>query len=192
MRRTFILLFGLIILAHTGCTRSNEYHSLIERELATKVRNDTLLMDIRFGMKKRNFFAHCWELNKKGILAEGINNASVHFEFIRFDKEYEVDFYPIFYEGKIFELPVKYKYTAFAPWNPKYSTDTLLLEILNIHKEKYGNDFIEIRSKNQDIGTAYVRVDGNRRISIYKNIHTNSITVLYFDLLSKKKDSLID
>ena len=34
--------------------------------------------------------------------------------------------------------------------------------------------------------TAYVWVDGNRRISVYKNITRNSVTALFFDLTSKK------
>ena len=41
---------------------------------------------------------------------------------------------------------------------------------------------MEIKSK--DKGSAFTRIDGNRRITIHKNIYTNSVDVFYFDLLS--------
>lgn len=194
MRKVKILLvFAILIMGvYSSCKRTSKYHALVERELATNVRNDTLLMDLRFGMNKREFFAHCWELHKKGIFSEGATNTTVHYQFERFGKEYSVDFYPNFHEGKIVELPVEYKYTAFAPWNSKFSIDSLLTEVVNIQKEEYGVDFLEIRPKDKNKGTAYVRVDGNRRISIHKNIVTNAVEVRYFDLLSKKQEASPD
>lgn len=176
-----------------SCSGTNEYRSWVDKELATNVRQDTLLLDLRFGMNKREFFGHSWELHKKGIVSEGVGNTTVHYQIERFGKKYEVDFYPNFYEGKIVDLPVEYKYSAFAPWNPKFSLEPLLQEVLKMHEEKYGNDFMEIKSKDKDKGVAYVRVDGNRRISIYKNPNRNSVTVFYFDLLStKNRNTVLD
>ncbi len=182
MKRSDFIILGLIMLICTTCTQSSEYRLRVERELSRNVKYDTLLLNVRFGMNKREFFAHCWELNKKGFFGEGINNTTVNYTFERYGKEFSVDFYPKFHKGKINELPVEYKYSAFAPWNSKYSIDTLLSEVLVIHKEKYGEDFMEIKSK--DKGSAFTRVDGNRRITIHKNIYTNSVDVFYFDLLS--------
>ncbi len=179
-----ISFFSVFII--TGCTGDSEYRSLVKRELGTNIRKDTLLMDLRFGMDKREFFGHCWELHKKGVIREGVANVTIYFSLERFGKKYDVNFYPNFYEGKIVDLPVIYSYSAFAPWNPEFSLDRLLQEVLEIHMEEYGDDFIEIRSKNNEKGVAYVRVDGNRRISIYKNINKNSVTVFYLDLLSEK------
>ncbi len=173
-----------IILA--GCNDSDKYHKLVEQELATNVRNDTLLQGVRFGMNKREFFAHCWELHKQGVFKEGVANTTVFYEMKRNDKKYRVNFYPNFSEGKISELPVEYTYAAFAPWNSKYSLDLLQKEITDYYIEQYGEDYLEINSKKQDSGAAYVWVDGNRRISVYKNISRNSVMALYFDLSSKK------
>ncbi len=179
-----VIVFLVIVL--TSCNDSGKYHKLVEQELASNIRNDTLLQDIRFGMNKREFFAHCWELNKKGVFKEGSGNATVFYEMEKNDKKFHVNFYPNFSEGKIIELPVEYTYPAFAPWNPKYSLDLLQKEIVDFYVEKYGPDYLEIKSKKADNGVAYVWIDGNRRISIYKNISRNSVTALYFDLSSKK------
>jgi hypothetical protein len=161
---------------------------LVKKELATNNRNDSLLQGIQFGMNRREFFAHCWELNKKGVLNAGAGSTTVFYEMKRENKNYYVNFYPKFSAGKIVELPVEYTYPAFAPWNPKYSLDLLKKEIFNIYKEEYGKDYLEIRSNNKENDTVYVWVNGNRRISLYKNITRNSVNVLFFDLTSKKND----
>ena len=177
----------LIVSILTGCNDSSKYRKLVERELATNIRKDTLLQGIRFGMNKREFFAHCWELHKKGVFKEGVTNSTVFYEMEKNGKKYHVNFYPKFAEGKIVELPIEYTYPAFAPWNPKYSLDMLEKEIRELYKEEFGDDYLEIPSKNEENGTAYVWVDGNRRLSLYKNIMRNSVTALYFDLSSAKE-----
>ena len=141
-------------------------------------------MDLRFGMTKKEFYAHCWDLHKKGLVREGLGGASVHFELRRNNKTYDVNFYPNFYKDKIVSLPVEYRYAAFAPWNPKYNLDTLLMEVLQLYKEEYGDDFLEIYVERDGRGKTFVRVDGNRRISIYKDIVKNKVIVYFFDLLS--------
>ncbi len=52
--------------------------------------------------------------------------------------------------------------------------------------EQYGEDYLEIKSKKQDNSKAYVWIDGNRRISVYKNISRNSVMALYVDLSTIK------
>tara|TARA_B110000503_G_scaffold98356_1_gene147427 strand:+ start:10342 stop:10938 length:597 start_codon:yes stop_codon:yes gene_type:complete len=182
----FITIVVILILFHISCSDSNKYHKLVERELAKDIRNDNLLQGIQFGMNRREFFAQCWELNKKGVFKAGAGNTTVFYELEKNSKKYYVHFYPKFIKGKIVELPVEYTYSAFAPWNPKYSLDMLNVEILDIYKEEYGEDYLEIPSNNMENDTAYVWVDGNRRISVYKNITRNSVTALFFDLTSKK------
>ncbi len=178
---------GCLLIILAGCNDSDKYHKQVEQELATHVRNDTLLQGIRFGMNKREFFAHCWELHKKGVFKEGATNTTVFYEMEMNNKKYRVNFYPNFSDGKISELPVEYTYAAFAPWNSKYSLDLLQKEITDYYREEYGEGYLEIKSKKQDKGKAYVWIDGNRRISVYKNISRNSVMALYFDLTSKKK-----
>ncbi len=186
--RTQLYAITLVVVScvAAGCKDSVTYYKLVERELATNIRNDTLLHGIQFGMNKREFFAHCWELNKKGVYKEGAGNTTVFYEMERNDKKYNVNFYPNFSDGKITELPVEYTYPAFAPWNPKYSIDLLHKEIVELYIEQYGKDYLEIVSKKPDQDIAFVWINGNRRISVYKNVSRNSVIARYFDLSSEK------
>ena len=158
----------------------NEYHQLVEQELEKNIRKDTLFLGLQFGMSAREFFAYCWELNKAGLVSEGFSNMSVLYKLARFEKRYDINFYPNFLNDKIVSLPVDYAYEITAPWNPKYSVDSLFIEVVAMQKELYGNDFLTISDPKR--GEALVRVDGNRRISIFKNIDKNNVTVLFRDL----------
>ncbi len=158
----------------------NEYHQLVEQELEKNIRNDTLFIGLQFGMSAREFFDYCWELNKSGLVSEGFSNMSVLYKLARFGKRYDINFYPNFLNDKIVSLPVDYSYEVTAPWNPKYSVDSLFIEVVAMQKELYGNDFLKIADPKR--GAAFVRVDGNRRISIFKNIDRNNVTVLFRDL----------
>lgn len=183
----WFVIFTITISLVVNCSGGRKYKLLVEKELKTNIRYDTLLKGLKFGMNKREFFAHCWDLHKKGDLKEGFDNISVYFKMERNGKKYDVNFYPNFKNGKISNMPVRYSYQAFAPWNKKYALDSLASEILRMYKEDYGNDFIKVDSNNKQKGIAYVRVDGNRRISIYKDINKNNVIVYYFDLLTVEK-----
>ena len=79
----FIILVIYLVLSAASCSDSSKYRSLVERELAKEVRNDSLLQGIKFGMSRREFFSHCWELNKKGLFKAGAGNTTVFFEMER-------------------------------------------------------------------------------------------------------------
>jgi hypothetical protein len=98
-----------------------------------------------------------------------------------------MNFYPTFVQGKIAEMPVKFAYSGWAPWNKKLSADSLQIDVLTWYKEVYGNDFIAI--KHPERGMAYVKIDGNRRISIFKE-NDLYVWAIFTDLLVRK--DLID
>ena len=171
-----------------GCDRVGEYQALVNKELGTGVKNDTLIHGIRFGMNKREFFAHCWELNKQGVFKEGVFNTSVFYEIVKNEKRYNINFYPKFEQGIITELPLEYTYAAFAPWNSEYTMDKLQSEVVDMYVEKHGEYDLQISSEKSENKIAYVWVQGNQRISIYKDDFRNKVIVLYFDLSSQSRD----
>ncbi len=66
------LLIGLFML--TACSQKKDidkYNSLVKTELASDKRVDSIFFGIHLGMTQRNFYMHCWEMNKKGILTDG-------------------------------------------------------------------------------------------------------------------------
>ncbi len=180
----FMSLSTLLLL--TSC--KHEYQQMVDRELASGVRNDSLFLDIHFGMDKKEFFELCWDLNKKGLLRQGNKNVTVQFDMNIKDKKAIVDFYPDFHQGKIYQMPVTYSYQHWSPWLKHFWSDTLQLELVDIYEKTYG-EFLAI--EHPKLGNAFVRVDGNRRISIYKK-GDQEVRVIFTDLITESKVPKID
>ncbi len=162
-----------------SCQIPSEYDKMVATELAKGIRQDSLFLGIHLGMTSKDFFTHCWELNKQQIIKQGIGNTSVEYDVSRLLRhEGKVNFYPTFYEDKIVEMPVHYKYDAFA-WTDDYSLDTLLVDVLKIMETTYGP---LTKFDHPEKGSVYVRVDGNRRIRVFKNILQDKVSVFFTDL----------
>ncbi|MFP4091976.1 MAG: hypothetical protein ACLFUB_11030 [Cyclobacteriaceae bacterium] len=162
----------------------SEYHRKVEQELASGVRQDSLFLGISFDMDQKAFFGHCWELNKQGLLKQGPENMTIEYKIEDLNYPAKMYFYPEFYKGRIYEMPVSFQYDGWAPWNKNLSADSLQLDVLTLFKERYGNDFMEV--KHPEKGVAYVKVDGNRRISIFTNDDIK-VNVLFTDLLLEEE-----
>jgi len=179
----------IAILLVNGCTPKTKYDRMLKQELASGIRHDSLFMGLYLGMPVKEFYTRCWQLNMKGLIRQGTRNMTVAYQ-IKDELKYpaSVDFYPEFTE--ISEMPVRYIYNGWAPWNKKLSADSLQVQVLKWCEKQYGDNFIEV--KHPDKGIAFVKINGNRRISIFKE-NDMSVWVVYTDLLAKKesKDSII-
>lgn len=182
MNKVFIptLLFVCIASFYT-CNRPSEYHQMVIREQAKGVRHDTLFFDISLGMTSEDFYAHCWNLNKQGLIRQGASNTTVYYQVKDFKYPTGMDFYPAFYKDKIYEMPVVFSYDGWVPWNKSQHADSLKIEVLELMEEWFGTGFIEIENPNLNGGNAFVKVDGNRRISIY-NVDETKVYVDFVDL----------
>ena len=182
-------LFAVVLTITCSCTSSGteQYAKLVKKELAEGKRVDSLFLGIHFGMTSKEFYGYCWELNKKGLITDGNNNTAVLYKI---DKELRypasMNFYPDFYENKVAVMRVGFQYNAWAPWNKAQFSDSLLPDVLKMYKKWYpeGNDFIKIVDKTK--GTIYVKVDGNRRITI-GIFNDMLVKVDYTDLLVEQK-----
>jgi hypothetical protein len=187
--RSCVFIF-LILIIEAGCNSDNfkTYKKLENKELASGKRDDSLFMGIYLGMASKNFYVHCWQLNKAGIFTDGENNTSVLYHLKNNELKYlaSMNFYPDFKNGKIYKMRATFNYDAFAPWNKYTSSDFLLLDVLKLFKTWYpkGSPFMEIKDKNR--GTIYVKVDGNRRITVGK-YDDMRVKVDYTDLLIEKE-----
>lgn len=170
MRKGSFRLIALIMISSAfiyGCTLRSRYESRLKHELARGVRNDSLFMGLYFGMPEKKFYLHCWNLNQKGRIKQGESNTTVQYD-LKKELKYpaSMDFYPNFNEGRIFEMPVRFKYTGWAPWNKKLSSDNLQNDVLRWYKKTYGGPFLKV--KHPERGYAFVNINGNRRITIFK------------------------
>lgn len=177
-------IFSLILISTfliSGCSQKAKYDRRLKQELASGVRNDTLFMGIYFGMGQKEFYTHCWKLNQQGLIKQGLRNTTVEYK-LKNELKYPatMDFYPEFAQTKIFEMPVRFVYDGWAPWNTKLSADSLQQNILKWYETQYGNGFMEVKHSKR--GIAYVKLDGNRRISIFKENDTY-VWAIFTDML---------
>jgi hypothetical protein len=136
------------------------------QELASGVRYDSLFMGIYLGMSEKEFYTHCWKLNKEGLIRQGSANLSVAYQTGgELKHPATMNFYPVFEDGKIVEMPVRFTYNGWAPWNKELSSEKLAEDIHDWYEKVYGEGFITV--KHPERGKAFVKIDGNRRITIF-------------------------
>ena len=158
-----VLIAGLII---NGCSPRSKYERKLKHELASEVRYDSLFMGIYLGMPEKDFYTHCWNLNREGLIKQGSSNTTVENE-LKDELNYPatMNFYTEFFQNKIYEMPVQFLYNGWSPWNKKLSSDNLIEDVLKLYETIYGDNFIKVIHPKR--GIAYVKVNGNRRITIF-------------------------
>jgi len=179
-----ILLSSMVVLVN--CSNKFNYDKMVEEGLSSGVRYDSLFLGISLGMTDSAFFAHCWKLNKENKVYQGSGNTSVLYKLREKELSYEatMNFYPEFVKGKISKMPVVFSYEGWAPWNKELSVDMLLQDVLNLLTDWYGDGYMEI--KKEETKLVYIKVDGNRRITLYKK--DESSVVVFFTDLSVEND----
>ncbi len=186
MKKTLSLLAFILIVGYifSGCSPKAEYEKRLKRELASGIRNDSLFMGLYLGMPDKDFYTRCWKLNKQGLIKQGGNNTTVEYQ-MRNELKYptQMDFYPSFVDNKISEMPVRFVYSGWAPWNKELTSEKLQADVLSWFKQVYGDDFIEIQHPEK--GMAYVNISGNRRISIFKEDELH-VWAVFTDMLVTK------
>lgn len=157
----------------------SEYERMVATEMASGEQQDSLFLGIQFGMSSKEFYAHCWELNKKQLIKEGPQNMTVEYKLEdELRQEGHMYFYPDFKDDKIHEMPVTFSYDAF-PWSNEASLDTLHQDVVQLMEDWYG-ELTEILHPEK--GSVLVRVDGNRRIRVFRDPRANKVKVVFTDL----------
>jgi hypothetical protein len=191
MKRTIVyFLLATAIIACGTDDGYSEYKKMLDKETASGKRVDSIFMGIYLGMTSKQFYAHCWEMNKKGIFTDGLNNSAVLYKIDSAEAGHpaSMNFYPDFTDNKISKMRVSFQYDAWAPWNKHLSADSLLPQVLKLYKKWYkeGNPFVKVNDKQK--GTVYVKVDGNRRITIGAT-DDMIVKVDFTDLTTEKKEN---
>lgn len=185
---TITILF-FVLLSASSC--QSEYTKLVKKELASGVKKDTVLFDLKFGNTRKEFYEICWNLNKEGIATHGGNNSYVQTilgakDTLNKAKKIKMLFYAQFNKQNIVTgVDMKFSYSAWAPWNKYLESDKLLPAIKDTLLKWYpGNSFLKFEKG------VFVKVDGNRQIQL-KIASKEEVSVLIEDLAYKYK-TLVD
>lgn len=171
---------GLLCSIISACSSENKLEKVIENELATGIRNDSLFLGLEFGITMDEFFEQCRELNKQGLVTEGSKNMSVEYIFKdSLDQPVAFNFYADREaSGPIHKYYTSFYYYAFALNRHLYS-DRLIEMLPSILMEWYGgNEPFKVKRDGKE---CLYKIDGNRMIelSIYD---LSSVTATYYDL----------
>ncbi|MEY2704744.1 MAG: hypothetical protein RL407_806 [Bacteroidota bacterium] len=182
----YILLISLLFSILSSC--KTEYQKLEEKELASgKVVTD-LFFGLKLGMSQREFFETCWTLNKEGVLTNGPSELSVEHSLVfPSGNAGKMRFYPQFHEDKIYFMPIEFSYDAWSPWNDSLSVEALRADVVKLFEQWYGEGFLEVTNEDRS-QIAFVKMDGNRRIRVFKKT-ISSVRAEISDLPLQKKIS---
>src|SRR5689334_23552422 len=144
---------SLLILLLTGlfaCQESDmqRYTKLVRKERDSgKVVND-IYFGISLGMPSKDFYMHCWDMNKKGMFKDGPGNTCVLYNLDKGELKRTgfMTFYPEFKDGTIYSLWTKFEYSGWMPSNKQLSSDSLLPDVIRLYEKWYpdGNPFLKI------------------------------------------------
>ena len=188
-----VLLLSLLLLT-CACTPKNKYEEMVEAGLASKVRYDSLFFGLHFNMTADEFFQHCFEMNQQGIFFQNPNGTEVQYKFKNEFKDTVIfNFFPNLENKAIHELRGHLYYQHWTPYQKKYSADSLQLEVVELFERWYGGTFVKIPNPQELLGDIYVKIDGNRKISIYNNLDNRKVEVWFVDISKiEKNDEALD
>ncbi|MEO6038473.1 MAG: hypothetical protein ABIQ93_08670 [Saprospiraceae bacterium] len=155
----FALLMLILLVA---CKQ--DYATRKQRELASGVRNDSIFLGMYFGMPRVDFYRRCLEMNQAGIVTNGDQNTSVLYVISGYRQAINMNFYPDFSQGKIYNMKVWFDYQTWAPWNKEYYAATLVPDALSILEKWFGPGFIKQRSPEGK--PFWAKINGNREITL--------------------------
>lgn len=174
-----LVYFLIIVCTLISCKKKSMYHQAVKKEMHSGIKQDSLFLGFHFGMKSKDFYARCWELNKSGLAREGSQNTTVYQKITDLKYEAGFEFYPLFKNGEIQSMLGHVTYIGWSPWNKELWPDKLIEDLKGLFEKWYGPGFFSIKSPGR--GKAYVKIDGNRRIVIYHD-KDQRVEFLFSDL----------
>ncbi|PKA98832.1 hypothetical protein B0O79_2526 [Flavobacteriaceae bacterium MAR_2009_75] len=165
-----LVIFAFLI---ASCSSSvSQYQELVDKEMASEKRYDSILFGMKFGQTKKQFFERCWKLNKKGVIKQGPNNKFVEYRLpLKKDQNLKDAIIMLFYgifdrNNTMTGMDLQFSYNAWSLWNENLQSSELVPSVKDSLLKWYpGNDF-KLLKMPKDTNSVFVKVDGNRRILI--------------------------
>jgi len=159
-----LLLFGILLFA---CA---EDKTLLEQLMAEEAKvtstENELLLGMRFGMDKQEFYSYCKKQNDAEIFMDGGRYNQVMFQYDEeFSQPVDFWFYQEFEDGVLSAQENKFKYRAWVPWKEDTDAELLFPEVIAHLSNTFGDDFITLHREDGELHA--VDIDANRRIDVY-------------------------
>ena len=192
--KKYIVWMSILVIS-VSCNPHSEhlYYELEKKELASGVRYDSLFKGLYLGMPHEDFRDYCLEMHKAREFREGGLKSGSWVEWKLPDElSYPafINFYPEFKNDVISEMRAGIYYDntlVFTKENP-FHQDSLLHDVLHLMDQWYGPGFIKVESPDKKGKDVYVKINGNRRITVFKGSSNYIIDLWFVDLLARKED----
>lgn len=175
-----------------GCNQSNEakYKHFEKMELAKGMRYDSLFKGLYLKMPFKEFRTYSFDMNIKGKFKQGGQKSPnwVQSELNEMSYPATLTFYPQFKKDSINEMNAAIYYENATFNDGIFESDSLMLDVLNLLDTWYGGKTFKIKSPNFYKEDVYVKVNGNRRITVYPDASGQIINLWYVDLTNLKEE----
>ena len=170
-----------------GCNSSSSYTKLVNKELKSGKIENNLFLGFQFGMTKDQYFDRCSVLNKEKIIVSGGRNFSPEQILVpknQEEKKIKMSFFGTFDNQRILNgFDIQFNFLGWSDWNIDYQSPVLLDQIKDSILTWFpGNDFIQVKI-DESVKTAYVKIDGNRRVVMY-TMNSKDVVVKINNLLN--------
>ena len=186
--------YGLLVLFLSNCqTPEREYKRLEKKELAKEQRQDSLFLGIHFGMSNQEFRDYCYAMNLNGIFKQGGLKNLIWVECKlpnQLDYPGAINFYPEFTHDTITGMNAAIYYEDATFRDGVFESDSLLLDVLELANDWYGGKYFKIKSPFFYKDDVYVKINANRRITIYPDLSGQIINLWYKDLKPRVKPEI--
>lgn len=184
MTNRFVILILSTFIVFAAC--KSDYEKMVAREIGSGIRNDSIFFGLHFGMTSADFYKHCFELNRQGLVTNGPENNTVLYTFNNYRYPLDMNFYPAFENDRIWKMGIVFNYQGWAPWNKNLFSDKLAPEVLDILEKWYGTGFLSMKTPEGE--PFWVKVNGNRQILVMLQNERN-VRVEITDLTVKPSTS---
>lgn len=164
----------------------SEYQKLEKKELSSGERVSELFLGLELGMDRKAFYDSCTNMNKSGLVKDGPTDLMVEYQpILPSGKSAKMRFYPKYEQDRIYLMQAEFSYDGWSPLNEELNVEKLRTDVVKLFEEWYGLGFIEVTNEDES-QLAFVKIDGNRRIRIFKK-HISAVRVEISDLPIEKK-----
>ena len=159
------------------------YQNTLKKETQKEQQFDSLFYGIHFKMTVGSFHEHCNTMHKKKIF-DGNNNYEIVIGLVEgFKGPVDLIFSPTFDEPFVKILKARFLYKHVSVFDLESASDKLMPEVIQKMMQWYGgNDFIKIPPKYIYEKPFYIKVDGNRKITLKESDSYREVLATYEDL----------
>ncbi|MCB0629759.1 MAG: hypothetical protein R2824_33700 [Saprospiraceae bacterium] len=184
---SFLLFIFLSIIACRK-TPEEQYRKFEKNELAKGIHYDSLIYGLTFGMSNDEFRDYCFGQHLEGQFNQGgRRNSAWVVSQLKHELNYpaEINFYPEFKQDSITGLNASIYYVNAHYQDHTFHLDSLLQDVLHLVEKWYGPGYYKIKSPVKYKDDVYVKVNGNRRITIYPDQSGQMVNLWYVNLRVK-------